>query len=123
MDIRESLTLDRPEDLRRWFEENHQNRIEIWLIFHRKSSGEQTLTIIQAVEEALCFGWIQSRLKPLDAETFAVRFSPRRKQAGTAGHPSNWSPANLKRARRLIAEGRMTETGLAVLPETFRSIE
>lgn len=116
MDVRESLTLDRPEDLRRWFEENHRARIEIWLIFHRKSSGRQTLTIVQAVEEALCFGWIQSRLKPLDAETFTVRFSPRREG-------STWSLPNLRRARRLIAQGRMTEAGWAVLPETFRSIE
>jgi uncharacterized protein YdeI (YjbR/CyaY-like superfamily) len=116
MDVRESLCLDRPQDLRRWFEANHRTKIEIWLIFRRKSSGRQTLTIAQAVEEALCFGWIQSRLKPLEVETFAVRFSPRKK----GGY---WSPANLKRVRRLIDEGRMTEAGLAVLPEDFRSFE
>jgi uncharacterized protein YdeI (YjbR/CyaY-like superfamily) len=86
MDVRESLCLDRPQDLRRWFEANHRTKIEIWLIFWRKSSGRQTLTIAQAVEEALCFGWIQS-------------------------------------VRRLIDEGRMTEAGLAVLPEDFRSFE
>jgi len=114
MDVREALTLDRPEDLRRWFEENHRTKIEIWLNFRRKSSGKQTLTIAQAVEEALCFGWIQSRLKPLGPETFSVRFSPRRKG-------SYWSLPNLKRVHRLIAEGRMTEAGLAVLPEDFRS--
>jgi uncharacterized protein YdeI (YjbR/CyaY-like superfamily) len=112
MDIRESLTLDRPEDLRCWFEKNHQTKIEIWLNFHRKSSGKQTLTIAQAVEEALCFGWIQSRLKPLGPDAFSVRFSPRRKG-------SYWSLPNLKRVRRLIAEGRMTEAGLAVLPPDF----
>ncbi len=112
MDIRESLTFDAPEEFRQWLLDNHQTRIEIWLIFHNKSSGRQTLSIAQAVEEALCFGWIQSRLKPLDAETFAVRFSPRR-----AG--SIWSLPNLKRVRKLIAEGRMTEAGLAVLPPEF----
>ncbi len=112
MDIRESLTLDRPEDLRRWFEENHKTRIEIWLNFYRKSSGKQTLTIVQAVEEALCFGWVQSRLKPLGPETFAVRFSPRRKG-------SNWSLPNLRRVRKLVAQGRMTRAGLAVLPKYF----
>jgi uncharacterized protein YdeI (YjbR/CyaY-like superfamily) len=116
MEIRECLTLDRPEDLRRWFVENGATRIEIWLNFRRKSSGRQTLTIAQAVEEALCFGWIQSRLKPLGPDSFSVRFSPRRQE-------SYWSPANLKRVRRLIAEGRMTEAGWAVLPENFRSIE
>ncbi len=112
MDVRESLTLDKPEELRQWLQENHRTKIEIWLIFYKKSSGKQTLTIAQAVEEALCFGWIQSRLKPLEPGRFAVRFSPRHKG-------SIWSLPNLKRIRRLIAEGRMTEAGLAVLPPDF----
>jgi uncharacterized protein YdeI (YjbR/CyaY-like superfamily) len=77
MDVRETLTLDSPVVFRQWLQENHQTKIEIWLIFNKKSSGKQTLAIPQAVEEALCFGWIQSRLKPLDAQRFAVRFSPR----------------------------------------------
>jgi uncharacterized protein YdeI (YjbR/CyaY-like superfamily) len=112
MDIRETLFLDTPGDFRQWLQDNHQTKIEIWLIFYGKSSGQQTLTIAQAVEEALCFGWIQSRLKPLDAQRFVVRFSPRHKG-------SIWSLPNLKRMRRLIAEGRMTEAGLAVLPPDF----
>jgi uncharacterized protein YdeI (YjbR/CyaY-like superfamily) len=116
VEIRESLTVDCPEDLRRWFEQHAAERLEIWLNFRRKSSGKQTLTIAQAVEEALCFGWIQSRLKPLGPDGFSVRFSPRR-----AG--SYWSLPNLARVRRITAEGRMTEAGLAVLPESFRSTE
>ena len=112
MDIRETLTLDKPEELRQWLQANHRTKIEIWLIFHKRSSGRQTLTIAQAVEEALCFGWIQSRLKPLDPQRFAVRFSPRHKG-------SIWSLPNLKRVHRLIAQGRMTEAGMAVLPPDF----
>jgi uncharacterized protein YdeI (YjbR/CyaY-like superfamily) len=112
MDVRESLTLDRPEDFRRWLQKNHLKKIEIRLIFYKKSPGKQTLTIAQAVEEALCFGWIQSRLKPLEPGRFAVRFSPRHKG-------SIWSPANLKRVRKLIAQGRMIEAGLTVLPLDF----
>ena len=112
MDVRESLTLNSPAEFRRWLKKNHRTKIEIWLIFYKKSSGKQTLTIAQAVEEALCFGWIQSRLKPLEPGRFAVRFSPRHKG-------SIWSPANLKRVRKLIAEGRMTEAGRAVLPDEF----
>ena len=112
MDIRESLTLHKQEDLRRWLEKNHQTKIEIWFIFYKKSSGKQTLIIAQAVEEALCFGWIQSRLKPLEAGKFAVRFSPRHKG-------SYWSLPNLKRVHKLIEQGRMTEAGMAVLPEEF----
>jgi len=112
MDIRESLTLDSPVVLRQWLQENSQTKIEIWLIIYKKSTGKQTLTISQAVEEALCFGWIQSRLKPLEPGKFAVRFSPRRKG-------SIWSLPNLKRVRRLIAEGRMTVAGMAVLPDGY----
>jgi uncharacterized protein YdeI (YjbR/CyaY-like superfamily) len=114
MDVRESLTLNSPEELRKWLQKNHRTKIEIWLIFYKKSSGNQTLTIAQAVEEALCFGWIQSRLKPLELGRFAVRFSPRHKG-------SIWSPDNLKRVRKLIAQGRMTEAGLAVLPFNFKA--
>jgi uncharacterized protein YdeI (YjbR/CyaY-like superfamily) len=113
MDVLESLTLHKPEDFRSWLQENHRTKIEIWLIFYKKSSGRQTLTIAQAVEEALCFGWIQSRLKPLEPGKFAVRFSPRHKG-------SYWSLPNLKRVRKLIEEGRMTEAGMAVLPEDFK---
>jgi len=112
MDIFAMLELDNPDDFRKWLQDNHQAADEVWLAFYKKVSGKQTLTIIQAVEEALCFGWIQSRLKPLDAERFAVRFSPRRE--GSA-----WSLPNLKRARKLIAQGRMTEAGMAALPPEF----
>jgi uncharacterized protein YdeI (YjbR/CyaY-like superfamily) len=112
MNIFAMLELDNPDDFRGWLQENHRAADEVWLAFYKKVSGKQTLTIIQAVEEALCFGWIQSRLKPLDAERFAVRFSPRRE--GSA-----WSLPNLKRARKLIAQGRMTEAGMAALPPEF----
>jgi len=112
MDIFAMLELDNPDDFRQWMQDNYQGADEIWLAFYKKDSGKQTLTIVQAVEEALCFGWIQSRLKPLDAERFAVRFSPRRVD-------SSWSLPNLKRARKLIAQGRMTEAGMAALPKDF----
>ena len=114
MEILEMLKLDNPNDFCQWLQDNHKTEEGIWLAFYKKSSGKQTLTIAQAVEEALCFGWIQSRLKPLDAEHFAVRFSPRREG-------SSWSLPNLKRARKLIAQGRMTEAGMAVLPPEFVS--
>ena len=112
MEIRETLAPEEPQEFRAWLEQNHRTKIEIWLLFHKRSSGKQTLTISQAVDEALCFGWIQSRLKPLPPDRFAVRFSPR--------HPGSfWSLPNRKRVRRLIAEGRMTWAGLAFLPDDF----
>ena len=111
-DIFAMLELDNPADLHQWLEGNHQAVEEVWLAFYKKDSGKQTLTINQAVEEALCFGWIQSRLKPLDSERFDVRFSPRREG-------SSWSLPCLKRARKLVVQGRMTEAGLAALPKDF----
>ncbi len=114
MIIGETLILDDAEGFRRWLKENHRTKIEVWLIFHKKSSGQQTLTIAQAVEEALCFGWIQSRLRPLCAGQFIVRFSPRRPG-------STWSLNNLARVRRLMAAGRMTAAGRAVLPPDFET--
>jgi uncharacterized protein YdeI (YjbR/CyaY-like superfamily) len=113
MEIREQAEFKNPDEFRSWLEGNHLSRIEVWLIFHKRDSGRQTLTIGQAVEEALCYGWIQSRLKPLDSHTFAVRFSPRREG-------SCWSLPNLKRARMLISQGRMTAYGSQMLPEDFQ---
>jgi uncharacterized protein YdeI (YjbR/CyaY-like superfamily) len=115
MDVFAMLELDNPEDFRQWLQANHKAADEVWLAFYKKASGKQTLSIVQAVEEALCYGWIQSRLKPLDPERFAVRFSPRR-------DGSQWSLPNLKRARRLIEQGRMTEAGMVALPPEFVKI-
>ena len=106
------LTLNKPEELRRWLQENHRTENRDLVDLLQEVIREQTLTIAQAVEEALCFGWIQSRLKPLDMVRFAVRFSPRHKG-------SIWSTANLKRVRKLTAQGRMTKAGLDVLPTEF----
>jgi uncharacterized protein YdeI (YjbR/CyaY-like superfamily) len=113
MEDRETLAVDTPLEFLQWLRENHLKKIEIWLVFYKKTSGRQTLTIVQAVDEALCFGWIQSRLKPLDPQRFAVRFSPRHKG-------SIWSLPNLKRVRGLLAQGRMSEFGLAMLPDEFK---
>jgi uncharacterized protein YdeI (YjbR/CyaY-like superfamily) len=110
MEIGESLVLTRREQFRTWLVENHQSRKDIWLVFHKKSSGRQTLSIAEAVEEALCFGWIDSTLKPIDPGQFALRFSPRRRG-------SYWARNNIERVHRLIEEGKMTEDGMAVLPD------
>jgi uncharacterized protein YdeI (YjbR/CyaY-like superfamily) len=86
---------------------------EIWLVSYRKSTGKPSLRYVDAVEEALCFGWIDGLEKTIDSERYALRFSPRRPK-------SNWTETNKERARRLIAEGRMTEAGFASLPEDAR---
>ena len=112
MEIDETLYVANREGFRKWLEENHKSKKEIWLIQYKKATKKPSINYVEAVEEALCFGWIDSTEKSMDAERYATRFSPRRLK-------SNWTEANKERARRLIAEGRMTEAGLASLPEDF----
>jgi uncharacterized protein YdeI (YjbR/CyaY-like superfamily) len=80
------------------------------LIQYKKAAKKPFLNYIEAVEEALCFGWIDGTQKSMDAERYALRFSPRRPK-------SNWTETNKERARRLIAAGKMTEAGRASLPK------
>jgi len=112
MDIGETLYVTTRQDFRRWLRQHHADRPEIWLMRYKKTSGKPSLDYVEAVEEALCFGWIDSLEKSVDAERFALRFSPRRPK-------SNWTPTNLDRARRLIETKRMTAAGLRTLPDGF----
>ena len=98
------------DEWRAWLAENHQTVKELWLIIHKKHTGRAGLTYVEALEEALCFGWIDGILKRIDDEKHTIRFSPRRKN-------SIWSEHNKKRVRRLIKEGRMTDAGLAKIRE------
>jgi uncharacterized protein YdeI (YjbR/CyaY-like superfamily) len=90
---------------RRWLSKNHARSEEIWLGFYRKESGKQMVSYEHAVEEALCFGWVDGRKKKLDEECYAFRFTPRKAKSG-------WSQSNLRRVERLIAEGKMMPAGL-----------
>jgi uncharacterized protein YdeI (YjbR/CyaY-like superfamily) len=93
---------------REWLAANHSTKREIWLVYYKKSSEKPSIAYSDAVEEALCFGWIDGMVKSLNAESTAQRFTPRRPK-------SNWSELNKERARKLIANGSMTEAGRAVL--------
>lgn len=102
-----------PEDRaawRAWLAENHASSDTIWLVFWKKASGRQRLGYAEAVEEALCFGWIDSVGKRVSAAVRAQRFSPRRPRG-------NWTELNKARARRLISLKLMTDAGRAVLPD------
>ena len=92
---------------RSWLEKNACSCREVFLIFYRKSSGKPRIAYEDAVEEALCFGWIDGKVNKLDDQRYVQRFTPRRPA-------SRWSPLNIKRAQRLIAEGKMKAAGLAV---------
>jgi len=93
---------------RAWLEANHERATEIWLVFLKKHVGEPCVTLEQAVEEALCSGWIDGRLRRIDERSHALRFSPRKPT-------SRWSASNKERAERLTREGRMAPAGLALV--------
>lgn len=89
---------------RTWLKSNHDKETELWLIFYKKNT-KPTLDYEFAVEEALCFGWIDSIIKKIDETRFVRKFTPRRNN-------SNWSPSNKKRVERLIKNDQMTQAGL-----------
>lgn len=93
---------------RSWLAKNHQSESEIWLIYYKKNSGKPRIPYNDAVEEALCYGWIDSKLKPRDEISYLQRFSPRRKN-------SKLSEMNKERVRRLINTKKMTRFGLEII--------
>lgn len=106
MQIRKTLYVTSREEWRAWLTKHYQSETEVWLIYYKKHTGRARISYDQAVEEALCFGWIDSIVKRMDDEKFAQKFTPRR-------DCTKWSALNKRRLRKLIREGRMTEAGLA----------
>lgn len=102
------------EQWRSWLEANHGTERELWLTFYKTHVDKVGLGYEQAVEEALCFGWIDGLRKRVDDETYTIRFSPRHRN-------SVWSPTNKRRVARMIEEGRMTEAGLVKVREAKAS--
>lgn len=98
------------EGWRRWLEENHASDKEAWVVIHKKGSTRKGLRYEEAVDEAICFGWIDSVMRSVDAERFRQRFSPRRRR-------SIWSRINRERAERMIEAGLMTEAGFMAIEE------
>jgi uncharacterized protein YdeI (YjbR/CyaY-like superfamily) len=89
-----------------WLEQNHDRVAGVWIKMAKKGSGIESVRHPEAVESALCFGWIDGRREALDGRYFLQRFTPRRPR-------SNWSRVNRDSADRLIAQGRMRPAGLA----------
>ncbi len=92
-------------DLRKWFRANHANASELWIGFYKKDSGRPSITWPESVDEALCVGWIDGIRKSLGADSYTIRFTPRRKG-------SIWSAVNIARVKVLTAEKRMRPTGV-----------
>ncbi len=107
MEIGKTLYVTQRAEWRDWLAANYNTEKEIWLIRYIKKACKLSLPYNDAVEEALCFGWIDSIGKKINAESFAHRFTPRRRN-------SPMSEMNKERVRRLIEEGLMTPAGLAV---------
>ena len=92
-----------------WLVANGATEREVWVWIYKKASGKQVLGFDPLLETALCHGWVDVQTKGIDEERYGIRFVPRRPG-------SNWSTTNRARAKRLLAEGRMEETGRVFLP-------
>jgi len=99
-----------PAAFRAWLERHHDNQTEIWVGFYKVKSGRSGMVYREALDEALCYGWIDSVLRRVDEDSYAQRFTPRKKG-------SNWSLVNIKRATELIEDGLMRPPGMAAFDE------
>ena len=99
-----------PDALRKWFDAHHQRADELWVGFYKKGSGRASVTWPEAVDEALCFGWIDGVRYRLDDESYTNRLTPRRKG-------STWSAINIARVEALTKEKRMQPAGLAAFAQ------
>lgn len=99
-----------PADLRAWFDQNHEKAREQWIGYYKKDSGKPSITWPESVDQALCFGWIDGVRKSIDAQRYAIRFTPRRPT-------SNWSAVNIRRIAELKKLGLMKKPGLELFKQ------
>ena len=110
MSLKDALLFNNRNEWRTWLESNHKTMKEIWLLHYKKQAGKQYLNHIDAAEEALCFGWIDSKLKKIDEERFILKYSPRKPK-------SVWSKINKEKAEAMIISRKMTQAGLDKIEE------
>jgi uncharacterized protein YdeI (YjbR/CyaY-like superfamily) len=109
MAFEDAVPVSGPEEFSKWLSQNGESERERWLMIFKKSTGRQTVTFDQLLEVALSDGWADVQTKGIDEERYAIRFVPRK-----AG--SNWSATNRAIAKRLLADGKVTRRGKALLP-------
>jgi uncharacterized protein YdeI (YjbR/CyaY-like superfamily) len=102
------------QEWRNWLRDNHDKKQSVWLIYYKKRTNTPTVIYSEAVDEALCFGWIDSKAKPLDEQKFMQFFSRRKNK-------SVWSKVNKEKIERLIKEGLMSEAGYEVIETAKRN--
>lgn len=100
MEISKTLYITNPKDWRKWLKQHHKTEAEVWLVYPKKATGRPRIEYNDAVEQALCFGWIDSIIKKLDDEHTVQRFSPRKPKA-------KYSQANIERLRTLVAQKKV----------------
>jgi uncharacterized protein YdeI (YjbR/CyaY-like superfamily) len=106
MEITKTFTAADRSMWRAWLTEHASTETDIWLVYYKKHTGKPTVAYTESLEEALCFGWVDSLIQKIDEDKYARKFTPRK-----AG--SNWSEVNRRLVAKLIREGLMTEAGLA----------
>jgi len=116
MQISETLYLTDRVKWRRWLKKNHKLKKEIWLVYYKKRSGQPRIPYDHAVEEALCFGWIDTTVQRIDEDRYAQKFTPRRPN-------SKWSETNIRRVKKMIRARKMTRAGLVVFDKADKNME
>lgn len=116
MKITKSFTPSDPADWREWLTKNHDREKEVWLVYFKPASGKSNIDYESSVEEALCFGWIDSIIQKINENKYARKFNPRRME-------STWSETNKRRVIKVISEGRMTEAGMAKVTFDLKRVD
>jgi uncharacterized protein YdeI (YjbR/CyaY-like superfamily) len=109
MDVSSAIQIDSIDDFDGWLLANGGTARDVVVAIYKKASGKQTVTLTDLQEVALCHGWVDNLGQRIDDERWALRFTPRRPD-------SNWSALNREMANRLLADGRVLETGRRLLP-------
>lgn len=110
MEFEEALYFKNREEWRKWLSKNHDKENEVWLIHYKKHSNKLGVNHGEAVEESICFGWIDGKLKRVDNKKFILRYSPRKAN-------SVWSKINKEKAEKMIKLGKMSKYGLVKIEE------
>lgn len=110
----QSILLHSKEELRAWLKANCDTKESIWVVYYKKAANKGSLTINEIADLAICYGWIDSQVKTLDAEKARIRISPRNPK-------SNWSRVNKERVKRLVATEQMTPRGMALVEEAKKN--
>lgn len=114
MELDKAIYFADSSEWHKWLEKNHDTADEAWLIHYKKNSGKTGVGQREAVEEAICFGWIDGKLRSIDDDKYILRYSPRRRG-------SVWSKINRDAAEELIESGRMQEAGFLKIEEAKKN--